>query len=260
MNQATLRKETRALGMGLHSGKLIEMVLQPAAPDTGIVFSRTDLGGATVKAEPANIDYSALQLATTLRKGDVEIRTTEHLLSALYGMGVDNCLIEINGPEVPIMDGSSAPFLVLIEEAGIRTQPAPRKTLVITKPFHFEWNGKSISVTPHRSYKISYEINFDHPLIQRQTKTAEIGVAYYESEIAPARTFGFLKDINYLKSQGLVLGGSLDNAIVLDGERMLNESLRLSDEFVSQNPGHGGRSCHFWLASPGSFHGLQSGS
>ena len=230
--QATLAQEVRAVGVGLHSGRLIEMVLKPAAPNTGIIFTRTDLGGASVKAGLESIDFEALQLATSLRANDVSVQTTEHLLSALHGMGVDNVMIVLDGPEVPIMDGSAAPFLVLLEEAGVKHQPVPKKIMEIIKPFSFEFQGKSISVEPAPDFRISYEIDFDHPLIRKQTKTIVLDEADYAASIAPARTFGFLKDINYLKSKGLARGGSLENAVVLDGDRFLNESLRSHDEFV----------------------------
>ena len=231
--QNTIAKETRALGVGLHSGKLIEMNLRPSDADTGVVFVRTDLDYAEVKACMENIDYSALQMATTLRSGKAVVQTTEHLMSALYGAGVDNVIVELSGPEVPIMDGSAAPFLVLIEEAGLKKQNALRKVLKIEKPFEYELDGKKVSVEPGADFNISYEIDFDHPLIRRQVKTMSVTDHGYENEIAPARTFGFLKDINYLKSLGLIQGGSLENAVVLDGDRILNESLRSNDEFVS---------------------------
>jgi len=231
--QSTIKNEIKATGVGLHSGKLVHLKLKPAAPNSGVVFVRTDLNGAFVKACPANIDFNALQLATTLRNGDVIVQTTEHLMSALCSMKVDNLIVELDGPEVPIMDGSASPFLILLEEAGIRRQAVAAKTLKVTKPFRFEMDGKTVAVEPAEDYRISYEIHFDHPLIRRQRKTLAFNTASYESEIAPARTFGFLKDINYLKSRGLARGGSLENAVVLDGDRILNESLRLHDEFVS---------------------------
>ncbi len=232
MHQSTLTQEVHAVGIGLHSGKLINMCLKPAPPNTGILFSRTDLDGAAVKAGIDQVDFKALQMATSLRNGGVSIQTTEHLLSALYGMGVDNVFIELDGPEVPIMDGSATPFLVLLEEAGLKRQSVPKKILKIVKPFHFEMDGKSVSVEPASDFRISYEINFDHPLIRGQKKTVVVNPGLYEAEIASARTFGFLKDINYLKSKGLIQGGSLENAVVLDGDRILNESLRSKDEFV----------------------------
>ena len=231
--QATIQKDVYATGVGLHSGNLIHMALKPAAPNSGIVFSRTDLGGRAVKACIENIDYRSLQMATTLREGDAVIRTTEHLLSALYARGVDNVIVELSGEEVPIMDGSATPFLVLLEEAGIKRQATPARTLKITKPFHFENKGKTLSAIPCTDFRVTYAIDFAHPVIKKQQKTICLQSSAYDAQIAPARTFGFLKDVNYLKSQGLILGGSMDNAVVLDGDRILNGGLRLSDEFVS---------------------------
>lgn len=231
--QTTIQREVSAVGVGLHSGKPIHLTLKPAAPNTGVVYCRTDLGGTSVKTCVENLDFNALQLATTLRKDDAVIQTIEHLQSALFSYGVDNIIVEIDGAEVPIMDGSSAPFLVLLEEAGLKQQRVAAKMLKVTKPFEFEADGKRVWVQPASDFRISYEIVFDHPLIRNQQKTVVVGSSHYENQIAPARTFGFLRDVNYLKSKGLVRGGSIDNAIVLDGDRMLNESLRLDDEFVS---------------------------
>lgn len=231
--QATLAQEIQAVGIGLHTGNVIRMGLKPAPPRTGIVFSRTDLAGASVKASVENINFEALQLATTLYNGEVTIQTTEHLLSAFYSTGISNAFVELDGPEVPIMDGSAAPFLTLIEEAGIKSQRVPWKTLVIEKPFLFEKEGKKVEAKPANDFQVTYEINFNHPLIQSQRKTLVLNASNYEDQIAPARTFGFLRDVNFLKERGLIKGGSLDNAIVLDGDRMLNEKLRLNDEFVS---------------------------
>jgi len=231
--QATIQKEVHAVGIGLHSGNLIRMALKPAAPNQGIVFSRVDLGGAPVKASIENIDFDMLQMATTLRSDDVVVRTTEHLLSALYARGVDNVLVELSVEEVPIMDFSATPFLVLLEEAGINRQPAAARILKVTKPFRFENGNKTIEATPATDFRITYSIDFAHPMIQKQQKTVRLQAKRYDAEIAPARTFGFLKDVNYLKSKGLILGGSMDNAVVLDGDRILNGGLRLNDEFVS---------------------------
>ena len=231
--QTTLNMEVHAVGTGLHSGNLINMALKPALPNTGIVFMRTDLDGAAVKADITHIDFSALQMATTLRKGEVVVQTTEHLMSALYAMGVDNVVVELSGAEVPIMDGSAEPFLLLIEEAGIRRLHVPRKQLRVVRPFSFTHQGKTIEARPAADFRISYEISFDHPLIRTQKKTVVVDSDQYTDQVAPARTFGFLKDVNYLKSLGLIRGGSLENAVVLDGERILNGSLRLDDEFVS---------------------------
>lgn len=231
--QTTIQREVSAVGVGLHSGKPIHLTLKPAPPNTGHVYVRTDLNGDSVKVSVENIDFKALQLATTLRKDEVVIQTIEHLQSALFSSSVDNVFIELDGAEVPIMDGSSSPFLVLLEEAGLKKQTVAAKVLKITKPFEFEADGKRVWVEPANDFRITYEIRFDHPLIRNQQKTVVVGGQHYEHQIAPARTFGFLRDVNYLKSKGLVRGGSIDNAIVLDGDRMLNESLRLKDEFVS---------------------------
>lgn len=230
--QHTLQNDVTAKGIGLHSGNIIHMRLCPAPPNAGIVFVRTDLDGVAIKADIANVDFHMLQMATTLRHGDTVVQTTEHLLSALYGMGVDNVTVELDGPEVPIMDGSATPFLMMLDEVGLRQQAVARKILKITKPFRFEKDGKVLEIEPADQTKVTYGIDFDHPLIQRQTKTLKLTPAAYASMVAPARTFGFLKDVNYLKSRGLIKGGSIENAIVLDGDHMLNESLRFDDEFV----------------------------
>ncbi len=233
MNQTTLKSEVKASGTGLHSGDIIEMTLRPALPNTGIVFLRTDLDGASVKADLKSVDFKALQLATTLRQGEAMVQTTEHLMSALYAMGVDNVVVELSGAEVPIMDGSAEPFIEMIEEAGIRQLRTPRKILKVTKPFAFNHGDKSIEVRPCDDFRISYEIEFDHPAIRNQSKTVVVQSEQFGALIAPARTFGFLKDVNYLQSIGLIKGGSMDNAVVLDHERVLNGKLRLEDEFVS---------------------------
>jgi len=232
-HQHTLADEVRAVGIGLHSGDPIEMILQPAAPHSGITFVRKDLGGKSIPVNPHSVDLNSLQLATTLRAGNTVVQTTEHILSALYAMGVDNATIVLSGPEVPIMDGSAAPFLYLIEQAGIKKQRVPRKTLKITKPFHFEWQGKKVSVEPAAHFSVSYEISFTHPMIQTQIKTVVVDSEAYKESISFARTFGFLSDVNQLKKMGLIKGGSVDNAIVLDGSDILNGSLRSRDEFVS---------------------------
>jgi UDP-3-O-[3-hydroxymyristoyl] N-acetylglucosamine deacetylase len=212
---------------------LISIEIKPAPPGSGIVFCRTDLGGASVAANIGNVDFDALKLATTLRKGEASVQTTEHLMAALFAMGVDNAHVLIDGPETPIMDGSSAPFLVLLDEAGLERQAVPRRRLRVTKPVSFRDGDKRVWVEPARDLRISYEISYDHPLIRSQSKSVNISAAAFEKQIASARTFGFLKEVNYLKSIGLIQGGSVDNAIVLDGDRILNESLRLEDEFVS---------------------------
>lgn len=231
--QHTLLHEIQAVGIGLHGGEPIRMTLKPAPPNTGVVFVRTDLDGVSLKAAPENIDFPALKLATAFRRGDVVVQTTEHLLSALYGFGVDNVFVEVDGPEIPILDGSAEPFLMLLEEAGRKEQPCPAKVLRITKPFVFEEGEKKVWVQPSEGYRISYEIEFDHPMIRRQTKTVLVDGDGYENQIAAARTFGFLRDVNALKSMGLIKGGNMDNAVVLDSDRVVNGDLRMKDEFVS---------------------------
>lgn len=233
MNQFTIAKEVSTASIGLHSGDIIHMTLKPAAPNSGIVFVRTDLGGASVRAHLDNIDFKMLQLATTLRNGDALVQTTEHLLSACRAAGVDNLTVELDGPEVPIMDGSSAPFLIMIEESGLKKQAQSRTFLEILKPFVLEDGEKRVAINPYNGFRVSYEIDFDHPVIKRQSKTITLNQANYENQIAPARTFGFLRDVTALQQMGLIRGGNMDNAVVLDGDRVLNGALRLPDEFVS---------------------------
>ena len=231
--QQTLADEIKAVGIGLHSGNPIEMVMQPASPNAGIVFVRKDLGGKVITVSPQSLDMNQLHLATTLKSGDAIVQTTEHILSALYSMGIDNATIVLDGPEVPIMDGSATPFIYLIEQAGIKKQKVERKILKVVKPFHFEWEGKTISVKPASQYQVTYKISFSHPMIQTQKKTITVDSTNYKDSISFARTFGFLRDVNQLKKMGLIKGGSVDNAIVLDGNDILNGSLRSKDEFVS---------------------------
>ncbi|MCB1041647.1 MAG: UDP-3-O-acyl-N-acetylglucosamine deacetylase [Acidobacteria bacterium] len=231
--QWTLKQEVSALGVGLHSGRLIEMRLAPASPNTGVTFVRTDLNGQSVRAHIDHVDFKNLQLATVLKNGSCVVQTTEHLLSALYAKGIDNVIVYLNGAEVPIMDGSASPFLYLIEEAGIKRQAVARKELIIKKEIRFEKDGKWVVAKPAAAYRVTYEIEFDHPLIRHQKKTVTVTSSNYDSDVARARTFGFLNDVNALKKMGLIRGGSLENAIVLDSDGVLNEGLRSADEFVS---------------------------
>lgn len=238
MCQCTIRGDVKALGVGLHSGRLIQVELRPAPPNSGVVFVRQDLNGAALKADQGRIDYERLQFATTLVGLDAEgerfvVQTTEHLMSALYARGIDNVFVHLDGPEVPIMDGSAMPFLVLLDEAGVRQQRVPRRELRIEKPFFWNQDGKWVRAFPGKGLRLSYEIVYDHPLIQTQAKSVWLRQDTYESQVGRARTFGFLKDVEQLKKMGLIRGGSTDNAIVLDGDDMLNDGLRLRDEFVS---------------------------
>ena len=229
----TLATRVQCTGIGLHTGRPVELVLRPAAAGTGILFVRTDLERPT--RFPARAEWvTDTTLATTLGQQDARLSTVEHLISALSGMGVDNCTVEVAGPELPIMDGSAAPFVYLIELAGLRAQRRMRRRLVIVKPIEVCEGNRWVRVLPSRELKITMSIDYPHPAIGRQSlvglrPTREL----YARQIAPARTFGFLKDVQKLQSAGLALGGSLQNAIVLDETRVLNRGgLRFPDEFA----------------------------
>jgi UDP-3-O-[3-hydroxymyristoyl] N-acetylglucosamine deacetylase len=228
--QRTLRRTVYCAGIGLHSGHKVTLTLKPAPADTGIVFRRTDLGGLEI---PAHVGYVAgISYATVLARGAAKVETVEHLLSALVSQGIDNVYIELNTSEVPIMDGSAAPFVYLIrEDAGIKKLSAPRRYLRVTRPMTLTHGDKQISLYPSDELKVTYTINFDHPLLRHQTRTISITEDSFIDEIAPARTFGFLKEVETLRQKGLALGGSLDNAVVLGETGALN-TLRFEDEFV----------------------------
>ena len=204
--------------------------MKPAPVDFGVRFRRTDVGDHEV---PANVQHLAgIQLATALSCNAVSVETVEHLLAALVSMGVDNVLVELNSPEVPIMDGSAAPFVYLIQEAGIKQQALARKYLKIVRPIALSRGDKRIALYPSDHFKVTYSISFDHPLLRHQSRTLQITEETFIEEIAPARTFTFLKDVEMLRQNGLALGGSLDNAIVLGETGVLNNALRFEDEFV----------------------------
>lgn len=231
MNQLTLKSEISVSGIGLHTGVEVNIKLKPAPPNTGYVFVRTDLDGFEIAASVEFISHCSY--ATTLLKQGVLLSTTEHLLAALRGSHVDNCFIEIDNLEVPILDGSSENFLELIEKAGIREQNAPKRFLEIKREVTLEQGEKKISVTPCENYEISCSIDFPHPLIGRQNYQFALAENNFSREIGRARTFGFVKEIEQLRKANLALGGSLDNAIVLTDDAMLNETpLRYKDEFV----------------------------
>jgi UDP-3-O-[3-hydroxymyristoyl] N-acetylglucosamine deacetylase len=215
----------------LHSGNKVSMTLRPAPADTGIRFRRMDLGGVDV---PAHVSWvSGLTYATVLCRDGARVETVEHLLSALVSQGIDNVAVELSSAEVPIMDGSAAPFVYLIrEEAGIKRLAAPRKYLKVRKPLMLSSGDKHIALYPADELKISYTISFDHPLLRHQSRTITITADSFVDEIAPARTFGFLKEVETLRQRGLALGGSLDNAVVLGETGVLNNTLRFDDEFV----------------------------
>ncbi len=230
IKQRTLGHSIRCSGIGLHSGKKIELVLHPADADAGITFVRSDLG---VKI-PARADYvTDTRLCTTLGVDGAHISTVEHLLSALAGLGIDNALIEVNGAEVPIMDGSSAPFVFLIQCAGIREQQKAKKVLRILKKVEVVDGDKSCSLYPASGFKIGYLLDYDHPMLKNRKVTIDFARQAYTREVSRARTFGFLHEIEALQKAGLALGGSLENAVVLDKYRVINEAgFRYEDECV----------------------------
>lgn len=231
-NQRTLRREVGCTGIGLHTGERVEIKVRPAPPDTGICFVRTDLPGSPmIKASFENVVDTTL--ATTIGRNGCRVATIEHLMAAFFGLGVDNAVVEIDGPEVPIMDGSAAPFVFLLRSAGIKPQNKAKKFFVIKRPFHIEDGDRSVSISPSKELRIIYTINFNHPLLRDQTFDTTFSSKEFTKEISRARTFGFLKDVQALKKAGLAKGGSLDNAIVVDDFKILNEDgLRYEDEFV----------------------------
>ncbi len=226
--QHTIKRQISCAGIGLHSGQKVTLTLKPAAAGTGIRFRRTDLGVEI----PATVDQvSAVQYATVLGRDGATVETVEHLLAALVASGIDNVVIELSQREVPIMDGSSAPFLFLLQEAGIKRLSVPRQYLKVLKPLQIASGDKRIAVYPSDHFKVSYTISFDHPLLRHQTRTERITEQSFSEHIASARTFGFLKEVEWMRQQGLALGGSLENAIVIGDTGALN-ALRFEDEFV----------------------------
>jgi UDP-3-O-[3-hydroxymyristoyl] N-acetylglucosamine deacetylase len=231
LNQTTLRAAIAVSGVGLHTGVPVEMTLRPAPENTGYIFVRTDLDDFEI---PASVEFiSHCSYATTLMRKGVLLSTCEHLLSALRGSGVDNCFIDLDNIEIPILDGSSETFVELIESAGIVEQNALRRVLKIRERVEVDSNGRRMSVEPADSFQIDCVIDFAHPFINRQEYSFKLDASSFGREIAPARTFGFTHEIEMLRKANLALGGSLDNAIVLTADGMLNENpLRFADEFV----------------------------
>jgi UDP-3-O-[3-hydroxymyristoyl] N-acetylglucosamine deacetylase len=232
--QRTLRSPTRASGIGLHSGQKVFMSLLPAAPDTGIVFRRVDLDPVReIPARAAAIGETTL--SSNLVEDGVKVATVEHLMSALAGLGIDNCVVELSAAEVPIMDGSAAPFVFLIQSAGVREQDAPRRFLRIRQPIQVADGDKWARLEPYDGFRLSFHIDFDHPLLKStaQQATVEFSTAAYIREVSRARTFGFMREFEYLRSRRLALGASLENAVAVDDYRVLNQDgLRYDDEFV----------------------------
>lgn len=233
IRQRTLKNAIRATGIGLHTGDKVYLTLRPAAPDSGIVFRRVDLPDPVeIKACPLNVGDT--QLSTSLVKGKIRISTVEHLLSAFAGLGIDNAYVDVSAAEVPIMDGSAAPFVFLIQSAGIEEQPAPKRFIRIKQSVKVEDGDKWARFDPFDGFKVDFTIAFDHPLFKRNQHAAvDFSTTSFVKEVSRARTFGFMRDLEYLRERRLALGGTLDNAIVVDDYRILNEDgLRYEDEFV----------------------------
>ena len=234
IKQRTLKNTIRATGVGLHTGNKIYLTLHPADINTGIKFRRVDLDKpVTIDAIPHNVGET--NLSTTLVEGDVKISTIEHLLSAMAGLGIDNALIDVTAAEVPIMDGSAGPFVFLIQSAGVREQDAPKQYIKIKREVKVTDGDKWAAFLPMDGFKVTFTIDFEHPAFDENVKTASMDFSSttFVREVSRARTFGFMKDIEFLRENNLALGGSLDNAIVIDDDKILNEGgLRYADEFV----------------------------
>jgi UDP-3-O-[3-hydroxymyristoyl] N-acetylglucosamine deacetylase len=228
--QRTLRRPISCAGIGLHSGNKVALSLKPAQADSGVRFRRADLGGLEVAATVKHV--GGIKYATGLTHDAVRVDTVEHLLAALVSLGVDNVIVELNSPEVPIMDGSAAPVIYLIQEAGVRQLASPRRYLKVLRPMALSRGDKRIALYPSDHFKVTYSIAYDHPLLRHQSRTIRITEDSFVEEIAPARTFTFLKEVEMLRQQGLALGGSLENAIVIGDTGVLNNALRFDDEFV----------------------------
>ena len=234
IKQRTLKNVIRATGVGLHTGDKVYLTLRPAAPDSGIIFRRVDLDEpVTIEARPENVGDT--RLSTTLVKGAVRVSTVEHLLSAFAGLGIDNAYVDLSAQEVPIMDGSAAPFVFLIQSAGIEEQNVAKKYIRIKQPIEVRDGDKWARFEPFEGFKVSFGIDFDHPVFLKSGTTTEVDFSStsFVREISRARTFGFTRDIEMLRSNNLALGGNMDNAVFIDDYRVLNDDgLRYKDEFV----------------------------
>ena len=234
IKQRTIQRAIKGSGIGLHTGKKVFFTLVPAAPDSGIVFRRVDLS-PTVDIPASALYVGETTLSTTLVKDGVKVSTIEHMMSAFAGLGIDNLIVELSAEEVPIMDGSSAPFVFLIQNAGVEEQNAAKKFIRVKKKVSVKVDGKEATLLPYEGFKVNFEIDFDHPVLQNTRMDCEVDFSNtsFVEAISRARTFGFTHEIEYLRSKGLVQGGSVDNAIVVDEFRILNEGgLRYDDEFV----------------------------
>ncbi|GEK47019.1 UDP-3-O-acyl-N-acetylglucosamine deacetylase [Bisbaumannia pacifica] len=234
IRQRTLSNTIRATGVGLHSGEKVYLTLRPAPVNSGIVFVRTDLDPVVeIPARAANVTDTTL--CTALSQDGVKVATVEHLMSAFAGLGIDNAIVEVSAPEVPIMDGSAGPFVFLIQSAGIEEQEAAKKFIRIKRELVVREDDKEAAFLPYNGFKVSFAIDFDHPVMELRDQRAvvDFSTTSFVKEVSRARTFGFMRDLEYLRSHNLALGGSLDNAIVVDDYRIMNEDgLRYEDEFV----------------------------
>ncbi len=234
IKQRTLKNTIRATGVGLHTGDKVYLTLRPAEANTGIRFRRVDLENpVTIEATPQNVGET--MLSTTLVAGDVKISTIEHLLSAFAGLGIDNAIIDVSAAEVPIMDGSAGPFVFLLQSAGVEEQDSPKQYIRIKRSIRVEDGDKWAAFDPFDGFKVTFTIDFEHPAFEEHVKTAtmDFSSTTFVKEVSRARTFGFMKDIEMLRQNNLALGGSLENAIVVDDDKVINEDgLRYADEFV----------------------------
>ena len=232
LHQCTIAHPLHISGTGLHTGETINMVLRPAKADAGIIFERK-AGNIVKKIKACTSNVVDTRMATVIGKGDLRVSTIEHLMAALSACHIDNLLIQIDGPEVPIMDGSAAPFIDKILSVGVIRLGQSRKIISITKPIHYKEGDKRISIIPSRFFRVSFDLEFNHPLIRRQTRSIKVSPQSFCEDIASARTFGFYEEVEYLKSQGLAKGGSLENAVVIGKDNIMNpDGLRYTDEFV----------------------------
>lgn len=234
LKQRTLKSLIRATGVGLHSGAKVNLVLRPAAPDTGVVFRRVDLDPPVdLHTDPQAVVDT--RLCSGLAKGEVKVATIEHLMSALAGLGIDNVYVDVDAAEIPILDGSAGPFVFLLQSAGIEEQNAPKRFIRVKRRVEVKDGDKWARLDPYDGFKLTFTIEFNHPAIDRTVSTVSVDFAEqsYAKEVARARTFGFMQDVEYMRSNGLALGGSLENAIVMDEYRVLNaDGLRFADEFA----------------------------
>ena len=264
IKQRTLKNKVRATGVGVHLGQRVEVLIRPAAPDTGIVFCRTDLPGAPmVRAHALNVNDTRMSTRIENPESGARVATVEHLMSAFAGLGIDNAYVDLSAEEVPIMDGSAGPFVFLLQSAGIEEQGRAKRYISVKKHIELKEKDRYVALTPFNGFKLKFTIEFDHPVFDKAASDIEIDFAdvSFAKEIARARTFGFTHDVEMLREMGLGRGGSLDNAIVIDDFRVLNsEGLRFDDEFVKHKALDAVGDLYM-LGHPliGAFHGIKSG-